>query len=91
MGDIVKLLLVKVIWLQIVNSGVRALVVKIVKILGDANLGIRQIEKDGPVTDFKFLRFVAGPQAFHLRVVVVFALPGTTAPAVRELGLGLVK
>ena len=41
MGDIVKLLLVIVIGLQIANAGVTAVGVIVVKILGDANLGIR--------------------------------------------------
>ena len=40
MGDIVKLLLVKVIGLQIANAGVTAVVVVVVNILGDATLGI---------------------------------------------------
>ena len=40
MGDIVKLLLVKLIWLQVANTGVATVVIIVVKILGDANLGI---------------------------------------------------
>ena len=63
----------------------------IIKLRGDAGLGIRSIRKDGPVAGFEYLGFEAGPQTFRLRVVVAFALPGTTAPAVRELGFGPVQ
>ena len=40
LGDIVKILLVKLIWLQVANAGVVAVVMVIVKIVGDAGIGI---------------------------------------------------
>jgi len=40
LGDIVKLLLMKLIGLYIANTGVTAVVVIVVKIVGDATLGI---------------------------------------------------
>ena len=49
MGDVVKLLLMKLIRLLIADAGVAALVIVIVKIVGDAGLGIGQVGKNGPV------------------------------------------
>jgi len=40
LGDIIKLLLVKLIRLHIANTGVATLVIIIVKTVGDAGLGI---------------------------------------------------
>ena len=40
LGDIVKILLVKLIWLQVASAGVAAVVMVIVKIVGDAGIGI---------------------------------------------------
>ena len=77
------MLLIKVIRFLMVNAGVAALVVVIVKIVGDTGLGIGQAGEDGPVARFKFLRFEAGPETFGLRIVVAFA-----ASAVRAQGLG---
>ncbi len=57
------MLLVKLIGFMIANTGVAALVVVIVKIAGDAGLGIGQVGEDGPVARFEFLGFEARPQA----------------------------
>ena len=70
-----------------------ALVVVVVKIVGDAGLGIGQVGKDEPIPSCEFFGFESQPQAFRLSrtwqgIVVALALPGTTASAVRELGLG---
>ena len=73
MGDVSKVLLVKLIRLLITDAGVAALVVVIVKIVSDAGLGIGQVGKNGPVAGFEFLGFKAGPQALGLGVVVAFA------------------
>ena len=91
MGDIVKLLLMKLIRLLVANTGVATVMIIVINIRDDADLGIRYIGKDGPVADFEHLGFEAGPQTFGLGVIVAFALPGTTAPAVRELGVGPVQ
>jgi len=61
LGDVVKLLLVKLIRLMIANTGVAPVVVVVVKIGRDAGLGIGQVSKDGPVARFEFLGFEAGP------------------------------
>ena len=61
----------------------------VVKIVGHAGLRVGQVGKDGPVAEFEHLRFEARPEALGLGVVVAFALPGTTAAAVRELGMGI--
>ena len=74
------MLLIKLMGFQIANTGVTAVVVVVVNILGDATLGVG---KDGPVAGVEFLSFEVGPQAFRLCVVVAFA-----PPAVRKLGLG---
>ena len=66
MGEVVKLLLVKLIRLLIADAGVAALVVVVVKIVGHAGLGIGQVGKNGPVAGFEFLGFEPEPQAFGL-------------------------
>ena len=66
MGDIVRLLLVKMIKLYLANAGVAALVVVTVKIVGDAGLSIGQVGEYGPVAGFEHLGFKAGPEAFGL-------------------------
>ena len=86
MGDVVKLLLMKLIRLLIADAGVAPLVVAIVKIVGHAGLGVGQVGKNGPVAGFELLGFQARPQAFGLGrtregVVVAFA-----ASAVRKPG-----
>ena len=80
------MLLVKLIRLLIADAGVAPLMVVIVKIVGHAGLGVGQVGKNGPVAGFELLGFQARPQAFGLGVVVAFALPGTTAAAVRKPG-----
>ena len=72
--------------LLVANAGVATVMIMVIKIRGDAGLGIRLIRKDGPVAGFEHLGFEAGPQTFRLGVVVAFA-----APAVRELGVGPVQ
>ena len=59
MGDVIKLLLVKLVRLMIANTGVATLVVVIVKIVRDAGLRIGQVCKNGPVLSFEFLGFEA--------------------------------
>ena len=63
MGDVVKLLLVKLIRLLIADAEVAPLVVVIVKIVGHAGLGVGQVGKNRPVAGFELLGFQAGPQA----------------------------
>ena len=63
MGDIDKLLL-ELIGFLIANTRVATLVIVIVKIAGDAGLGIGQVSEDGPVPGFEFLGFEALLQAF---------------------------
>jgi hypothetical protein len=67
-GDIVKLLLLllNLIKILVANAGVATVMIVVIKILGDAGLGIRQIGKDGPVAGFERLSFEAGPAAFGL-------------------------
>ena len=86
MGDIFKLLLVKLIRLLIANAGVAALVIVVVKIVGHAGLRVGQVGKNRPVAGFELLGFEARPPAFRLGVVVALA-----APAVRELGPGVAQ
>ena len=73
LGDIIKLLLVKLIGLLIANTGVATLVIVIVKIVRDAGLRIGQVGKNGPVPGFEFLRFEARPETIGLRIVVALA------------------
>ena len=68
------------------NAGVQSVVVVVVKILGDAGLRIGQVGKNGPLAEFKHLRFTAGSQAFILCVVVALALPDRTASVLRAQG-----
>ena len=66
MGEVIKVLLMKLIRLLIADAGVVLLVITIVKMAGDAGLSIGQVGKNGPVADFELLGFQAGPQAFGL-------------------------
>ena len=50
----------------IVDAGVQALVVVVVKIVGDASLRVDQVGKNGPLADFEHLGFEPGPEAFGL-------------------------
>ena len=64
----------------------QAVVIIVVKIVGDAGLRVGQVGKNGPLAQFEHLGFEAGPEAFGLGVVVALALPGTTAAALRTHG-----
>ena len=64
LGGVSKLLLVKLIWIQIANAGVAAFVIIVVKITGDAGLCIGQVGKYGPVAGFELLGFEARPWVF---------------------------
>ena len=68
-----KKLLVSVIRRLIVNTGVQTLVIVVVKIVGDAGLGIGQVGKNGPLADLEDLRFEAGPETFGLGIIVAVA------------------
>ena len=70
----------------VANAGVQAVVIIVVKIVGDAGLRVGQVGKNGPLAQFEHLGFEAGPEAFGLGVVVALALPGTTAAALRTHG-----
>ena len=48
-----------VIGCLIVDAGVQALVIVVVKIIGDAALRSGQVGKNGPLADFQDLRFEA--------------------------------
>jgi hypothetical protein len=54
-----KKLLVSIIGHLVVDARVQALVVVVVKIVGDAGLGIGQVGKNGPLAAFEHLRFEA--------------------------------
>ena len=51
----------------------------VVKIIGDADLRVGQVGKNGPLAEFKHLGFEARPQAFGLRIVVAVAPPALRA------------
>ena len=51
----------------------QAVVIIVVKIVGDAGLRVGQVGKHRPLAEFKHLRFEAGPEAFGLGVVVALA------------------
>jgi hypothetical protein len=57
----------------IINTGVQALVIVVVKIVGDARLRIGQVGKNGPLADFEYFGFEARPETFSLRIVVAVA------------------
>jgi len=46
----------------IVNAGVQALVLIVIKILGDAGLGVGHVGKNGPLADLEHFGFEACPQ-----------------------------
>ena len=70
----------------IADARMQALVIMVVKIVGDAGLRIGQVGKNGPFADFEDLRFEARPPVFGLGVVVAVA-----ATALRALGLVVVE
>ena len=43
----------------VANAGVQAVVIVVVKIVGDAVLGLGQVGKNGPLADLQDLRFEA--------------------------------
>ena len=45
------------------NTGVQAVVIVVVKIVGDAGLRVGQIGKHRPFAEFEHLRFETSPQA----------------------------
>ena len=45
----------------VANAGVQAVVIVVVKIVGDAGLRVGQVGKNGPLAEFEHLRFEAGP------------------------------
>ena len=57
----------------VANAGVQAVVIIVVKIVGDAGLRVGQVGKHRPLAEFKHLRFEAGPEAFGLGIVVALA------------------
>ena len=50
----------------VANTGVQAVVIVVVKIVGDAGLRVGQVGKHRPLAEFAHLRFEAGPEAFGL-------------------------
>ena len=58
-----KKLLMSVMRCLVVNTGVQALVVIVIKIIGDAGLGVGQVGENGPLADFEYFGFEAGPEA----------------------------
>ena len=50
-----------VIGCLVVDAGMQALVIVVVKIVGHAALCVGQVGKKGPLADFEDLRFEAGP------------------------------
>ena len=50
----------------VANTGVQAVVIVVVKIVGDASLRVGQVGKNGPLAQFEHLGFEAGPEAFGL-------------------------
>ena len=75
-----------VIGCLIVNARVQPLVIIVIKIVGDAGLGVGQVGKNGSLADFEHFGFEAGPEAFGLCVVVAVA-----AAALRAHGLVVVQ
>ena len=44
----------------VANAGVQAVVIIVVKIVGDAGLRVGQVGKNGPLAEFEHLRFEPG-------------------------------
>ena len=70
----------------VANAGVQAVVIVVVKIVGDAGLRVGQVGKHGPLAEFEHLRSEAGPEAFSLGIIVALA-----AAALRAHGLVVVQ
>ena len=62
-----------VIGCLIANAGVQALVIVVVKIVGDAGLGVGQVGKNRPLAQLEHLGFESGPEALGLRIIVAVA------------------
>ena len=80
----------------VANTGVQAVVIVVVKIVGDAGLCVGQVGKNGPFAEFEHLRFESGPETFRLGhtrqgIIVALVLPGTTVAALRAHGLVVVQ
>ena len=73
--------LVSVIGRLIADAGMQPVVIVVVKIVGDAALGVGRVGKNGPLTEFKHLRFEARPETLRLGVVVTVAAPALRADA----------
>ena len=54
-----KKLLMSVIGCLVVDAGMQALVIVVVKMVGDAALRVSQISKNGPLVDFEHFGFKA--------------------------------
>ena len=72
----------------IVDAGVQALVIIVVKIVGDAGLRVGQVGKNRPLAEFEHLGFEPGPQALGLRIIVAIAAAAlrTHGPVPAEQG-----
>ena len=71
----------------VANTGVQAVVVVVVRKVGDAGLRVGQVGKNGPLVEFAHLRFEAGLETFRLgrtRYGIIVAL---AAAALRAQGL----
>ena len=79
-------MLVSAIRRLVANAVVQAVVVVVVKTVGDAGLRVGQVGKNGPLVDFKHLRFEARPATFRLRIVLAVA-----SVALRAQGLTVVE
>jgi hypothetical protein len=58
---------------MIVDTGVQALVIVVVKLVGHAGLRVGQVGKNGLLVASEDLRFEARPQALSLGVIVAVA------------------
>jgi len=81
-----KKLLVSETRYLVVDAGMQPFVIVVVKIVGDAVLGVGQVGINGPLASFEHLRFEARLQALGLGVIVAVA-----ASALRAQGLVIVE
>ena len=70
----------------VVDTGVQPFVIIIIKIVGDADLRVGQVGKNGPLAGFADFGFEARPETFRLRIVVAIA-----PTALRAQGLVVVE
>jgi len=59
----------------VANARMQVLVIVVVKIGGDAGLGLGQVGKNGPLAGLEFFGFGPRPEAFGLRIIVALAAP----------------